>query len=234
MFKNQSSPEGIKREPVIGIQRVPIKGVSKQLQWDDVYSKLVNLIKYAARNVALEYNTGAAVTAEDLFQEGQIVLYQCYEKYMYKPYEEFATLFRTSLWRKLRDIAKRKRFQLVDLEDAYDLGYTEDVVEDLYNEYRLQQVAEMLESTPIALTIFKEFVNPSQRTLWEARMDIARKDTLKRQSQLSYVPQSTQVKGTHIQRALEISKTKFKENFTLVKQCVSEVYGSDDSISLAM
>ena len=104
------------------------------------------------------------------------------------------------------------------------------MTENIYEEFKLQQMAEMLESTPIALTILKEFVNPSTRTLWEASMDVARKQTLKDQNFGISVPKSITVKGVHIQRALEIPKTVFSENFQIVKQVVGKVYsiGEDE------
>lgn len=222
----------IERVPITGIERMPIVGVlqtepTEELDWDNVYAQLVNYIKFAAKQVAQQYQTGAVNSAEDLFQEGQLLLYHCFTLYKTRPFNEFSALFKASLWRKLREIGSKKSFIQVDLEDAYDLGYSDDVVDDMYNEYRLQQVAEMLESSPIALTIFKEFINPSGRTVWEAEADVARKQTLQDQNYAISVPKSVQIKGVHIQRALEIPKVKFNECFKLVKDCVNQVYCQD-------
>lgn len=227
---------GIERTPIIGVEHVPVTGIERtpileaelepveELQWDDVYSSFVNYIKFASKQVSSQSTPGALNSAEDLFQEGQLLLYHCYTLYKHKPLTEFSPLFKASLWRKLREISGRKVFIQVDLEDAYDLGYSENVVEDIYNEYKLQQVASMLEDCPEALTIFKEFVNPSTRTIWEAEMDVARKMTLRDQNYKISVPRTVRIKGVHIQRALEISKGKFNEYFALVKKCVSSVY----------
>lgn len=228
--------QGIIRTPITGIQRVPITWVQRtpilleELSWDEIYEKLVNYIKFAAKQVSDQYNTGGWQNVEDLFQEGQLLLYHCYTVYKYKPLNEFEALFKASLWRKLREIGRKPQFITVDIEDAYDIGYSDDVTEDIYEEFKLQQMAEMLESTPIALTILKEFVNPSTRTLWEASMDVARKQMLKDQNYGISVPKSITIKGVHIQRALEIPKTVFTENFQTVKQVVGKVYsiGEDE------
>lgn len=223
----------INRVPIVGIERLPIVGLSsdttEELQWDDIYSQLVNYIKFASKQVAGQYETGVVNSAEDLFQEGQLLLYHCYTIYKNKSMNEFSALFKASLWRKLREIGKKKAFIQVDIEDAYNLGYSDSVVEDMYQEYKLQQVASLLENSPIALTIFKEFVNPSNRTLWEAEMDVARKQSIKDQNYSVAVPKSIQIRGVHIQRALEIPKVRFNENFKLVKNIVSSVYGKSDN-----
>ncbi len=224
---------GIQRTPVVGIERMPIVGISyeedtgEELQWDTIYQQLVNYIKFAAKQVSEQYQTGVVQSAEDLFQEGQLLLYHCYTVYKNKSIGQFNALFKASLWRKLREIGKKNRFICVDIEDAYDIGYSDEVVEDMYQEYKLQQIAEMLEDSPIALTILKEFINPSSRTLWEANMDVARKQTLKDQNYSIAVPKSINIKGIHIQRALEIPKSQFTENYKIVKNSVSQVYFSN-------
>lgn len=228
---------GITRTPVVGIQRTPITGIERKpitqgepLNWDEIYKNLVNYIKFAAKQVGSQYGVSGYLSTEDLFQEGQLLLYHCYTVYQYKPMNEFEALFKTSLWRKLREIGRKPQFNTVDIEDAYDIGYSDDVTETIYEEFKLQQMAEMLESSPIALTILKEFINPSSRTLWEASMDVARKQMLQDQDYNIAVPKSIAVKGVHIQRALEIPKNMFAENFQRVKQVVGTVYsiGEDE------
>ena len=50
--------QGIIRIPITGIQRVPITGVQRtpilleELSWDEIYEKLVNYIKFAAKQVS--------------------------------------------------------------------------------------------------------------------------------------------------------------------------------------
>ena len=223
------------RSPIIGIERLPIVGLAvgdtatEELSWDDIYAQLVNYIKFAAKQVSEQYETSSVNSAEDLFQEGQLLLYYCYTVYKDRSMNEFSALFKASLWRKLREIGRKREFIQVDIEDAYDLGYSDNAVEDMYQEYKLQEVASLLEDSPVALTIFKEFVNPSSRTLWEAEMDVARKESLKEQNFAVSIPKSIQIKGVHIQRALEIPKIKFNENMKMVKNAVSEIYKSEDT-----
>ncbi len=229
----------ILRVPIIGVERNPILTESSEepLNWDVVYEKLVNYIKFAAKNVSDQYGSSGISFSEDLFQEGQLLLYHCFTIYNNKPMNQFIPLFKASLWRKLRDIGgkeQKQSFSYVDLEEAYDIGYSEDVVEDMYSEYKLQQAAELLESSPIALTILKEFINPGSRVLWEVSMDMERKKMLKTQGKSVAVPKSGTIKGIHIQRALEIPKSQFTENFKLVKTVVKKVFNlsvdNDDEI----
>lgn len=226
---------GIVRTPIIGIKRTPvITGITsskEELQWDDIYTSLVNYIKFAAKQVSSQSNNSTLHSAEDLFQEGQLLLYRCFNLYKHKDINEFKALFKSSLWRRLRDLGGRKAPIQVDIEDAFDVGYTGSVVEDLYNEQKLQQVADMLESSPIALTIFKEFVNSSKRTLWEAEMDVARRMTLKDQNFKVSIPSTITVKGVHIQRAMELPKGKFNEQLKLVKDCVAKVYSQSNTMN---
>lgn len=213
------------RKPIKGIRTPIMEGGYHKLDWDEIYKGLVNYIKFAAKQVSEQYGTGSSLqTAEDLFQEGQLLLYKCYTMYDYKPRNEFDALFKSSLWRKLRTLASKKEFTLVDISDAYDLGYSETVVNDMYEEYKLQQIVELLENDDIALTILREFINPSKRTLWEAEMDIARKQMLKEQNYNISVPQSLTIKGVHIQRALEITKVEFKEHMSNIKKTINMVY----------
>ena len=116
----------------------------------------------------------------------------------------------------------------MDITDAYDIGYSEDVVNDMYEEYKLQQVVELLENDEIAITILKEMINPSNRTLWEAEMDLARKKMLKEQNYSIAVPQSVTIKGVHIQRALEITKVKYKQEVGIIKDIMNKVYKTEE------
>lgn len=211
------------------MKRTPI--IVPTLSWEEIYDKFVNLIKYASGQVIQNTNSGL-ISSEDLFQEGQLLLYECFMKYGNKSMEEFTYLFKASLWRKLRDVCnKESKWVLVDIEDAYDIGYTDEVVENMYENYLYQQVAEILKDSPIALTIFKEFVNPSLRTVWEAKMDVARKEMSKLQGKLKYSPNNVVINKTHIQKALEVSTRVFNENFNMVKDAVSVVYGYEYKIA---
>lgn len=209
------------------IKRTPITGIRKAIRleripWDDVYNKYVNYVKFAAKQTS-QQNDGSS--PEDLFQEGQLVMYHCYLKYGNKPLEELGTIIKASVWRKMRSICNRKKFMQVDIEDAYDVGIEdEDTVENMYQEQKLAHIANMLKDNPIALTILKEFVNPSERTLWEAKMDVARKEMLKAQDYKVSVPKQVQPTKVAIQRAMEISKKRFEQAFKELKETMTTVY----------
>lgn len=218
----------IQRVPIL-IGRTPILGIRKpiithdELNWEELYKSLVNYIKFASKQV-YEQSSNCLMSAEDLFQEGQLLLYNCYLMYKYKSLDEFNALFKSSLWRKLRVLANKKEFIQVDITDAYDIGYTKDVTEGIFEEYKLQQAVELLEGNDIAITILREMINPSERTLWECRMDQARKQMLKDQGFAISVPQANSVKGVHIQRALEIPKSKYKENLQKIREVFTNIY----------
>lgn len=242
-MEGSQTQNGIQRTPIIGIQRVPISSENRVLlDWNEVHSKFDNLIKFAASQVTAQYQTGAVNSAEDMYQEGKLLLYECYLKYIDKSMEEFTYIFKSSLWRKLRGIGSKESKTIsmkgseipvvcVDLEDAYDVGYNDNTVEDIYNEFKLQQVAEMLKGNDIALTILKEYINPSTRTLWEVEMDMARKQMLKDQDYSSAVPKTMKVRSFHIQRAMNIPKTRFTEALKTLKEVVASVYDVKETSS---
>ena len=220
-------------EPTQGVVRTPITGLrspivtQEPLEWNYVYESFVNLIKFASKQVAEKYQTSATCTAEDLFQEGQLILFHCFEMYKYKDKQEFSVLFKSSLWRGLRniasdDVAKASQINQVDISEAYDIGYSEEVVHEIYQEYKLQQVVELLSSNELALTVLREMLNPSKRTIWEAEMDIARKNMLKSQKSKGNIPQT--IRGVHIQRAMEIPQSTYKETVQVIKDVFVKVY----------
>lgn len=211
----------MERKPIVGIRK-PIL-THDELNWDKIYGKMVNYIKFAAKQTH-EQNPEAFFSSEDLFQEGQLLLYNCYLMYKYKEENEFYALFKSSLWRKLRSLCNKKEILQVDLSDAYDLGYSSDVTEKIFEEYKLQQAVELLKDNPVALTILREMISPSERTVWEGKMDRARKQMLKDQGYTISVPRDSQVKGVYIQRALEIPKYKYREHLLEIRKVFNAVY----------
>ena len=234
-MKTQQSEIGIQRSP-INVQRTPIIDETPCLEWDFVYEYLVNYIKFMSKKVADQYYTGAVLSSADLFQEGQLTLYKCYEAYKHKPFSEFRKLAKTSIGRRMTELAARsKKFITVNIEDAYDLGYTDDVVDDLYNEHKYQQLIQLLSEYPTALQIFKEFTEPSEKTIWESRMDTERKKMLRSQHKNVYVPQVIRIKPIFIRRSLGLTKKCFDDNLKIVKQYMTQVYGEgSDSLLIAM
>ena len=211
----------MKRQPIVGVERVPVS--SKGLEWDDVYDKFINYIKYASKNV-IQTEGSDFYTPEDLFQEGQLILYKCWQKYSDKEMDEFGKIFKASVWRKMRELVRKLTLNCVDIENAFDIGYTDEVVDDIYQNEKLRHLAEMLKDNPIALTILKEFVNPSERTIWEATMEMERKQTLKSFNQMGSAPKTIQPTRTAIQRAMEISKPKFDKYYNDLKEVMMREY----------
>lgn len=212
------------------IKRIPIR--APRLTWEEVYDEYVKLIHYASHNTLGQYRNWPAVSSgriseEDLFQEGQLLLYKCWERYNKKTVEEFGYVFKASLWRHLRDVCGKKEIYTCDISEAYELGYDQEVEEQMFEQFQLQQIAELLKGHPIALTILKEFLNPSKRTVWECKMDMARKRMLANQGKIGAAPKIMSINKHHIKRGMEISTVRFNQEYNLVKKAVKEVYACD-------
>ena len=201
--------------------------IVNRIQWEDIYQKFVNYIKYAASCTYRQFHTESI---EDLIQEGQLVLYKCWVAYGDKPEVELHKLIKTAIWRKLQEVSGKHRFNTIDIptlqEQGHEPGYEEDWDSQIEEQSKLQQVAQLLVDEPTALTILKEFVNPSARTLWEAKMDVERKAMLRAQGYMVIVPLTVQPTKKAIQRAMGISKLKFDWNFKTLKEAMMVVYHS--------
>lgn len=212
----------IKRTP-IKIKRTPI--IIERLPWDTIYEKFINLIKFAASSV---FNTFKTIETEDLFQEGQLILYKCWIMYGDRDESQFSSIFKASLWRKLRELSGKKHHFTVDFdtlaENGEEPGYENDFDLQIDDEEKLTRLAEKLRENPIALTILREFLNPSERTLWEIKMEIARKKTLKNQNYRVVIPTTISPSKKTIQRGMDISKVLFNKEFELLKEAVKEIY----------
>ena len=212
----------------IKVERFPIQ--ENRLPWDEVYEKYVNYIKFASNSV---YNQFQTESPEDLFQEGQLVLYNCWILYGNKSWEDFGCMFKASMWRRMREVSGKKRHFTIDfdalIEAGAEPGYEKDLDTEIDEQNRFQKLVELLSDQPIALTILKEFISPSDRTLWEAQMEHARKSTLQNQNYAVVVPSSIQPTKKTIWRGMEISKSKFDEHFAILKGIMRQVYKSEDS-----
>lgn len=216
----------IKRVPITGIHREPI--IQNRHEWDLIHKKYVNYIKFASASTFRKYKT---VEPEDLFQEGQIIMYRCWLLYGAKPIEEFGAILKASIWRRMNELSKRRRVLTTDLETLGDKGqepgYQDDWDTPMEEDGKLKQVAKLLEYDPIALTILKEFVNPSPRTVWEAQMDMERKLTLRAQGYNIIVPPTVQPTKRIIQRAMELPQVLFNEHYKIMKKAMFDVYQPD-------
>ena len=220
------------RTPITGI-RVPIRLseiCEENMTWEIQYKKLDNYIKYVAGQVAPGLQS-PALGADDLYQEGLILLYNCFEKYKLKSEKEFQAIFKSSCWRLLRGFCyKKKEVVTVDLDDVYNAGCDDNTLNDLYQEYRLQQVYDLMKGCPDAVKILKEFVEPSEKTFWEATMDYNRKSFLKQQGKSVSVPSSVKIKPAFIKKSLGMTDKQFKEGFKVVQKSVYRVYSYEYDI----
>lgn len=200
----------------------------KRPPWEDVYTKYVNYIKFAASQTYYKYRS---VEPEDLFQEGQLVMYRCWLLYGNKSESDFKSMMTASVWRKLKDLSKKRRIYGTDLDTLQEYGiepsqeYDWDTPMDI--EDKLQQVANLLIDEPIALTLLREYVNPSPRTIWEAKMDLERKAMIKAQGANIAVPSSVQSSKRAIRRAMGLSQAKFDIHFRILKRAMCKVYYPD-------
>lgn len=237
----------IKRSPITGLRnpiyglREPITGIREPLKlsditdpkmtWDVQYSTLNNYIKYAAGQIVSSLPS-AMLGSEDLYQEGLILLYQCFEKYRLKPESEFQALFKASLWHKLRGFCyKKPEVKTVDLEEVFNIGYTDKIIDDMYDEYRVKQVTEMIKSSPIALKIFQEIMYPSQGFVTALDMDMARKETIQKQGCNVHVPSEISFKKDVLRKYLGISESVFMDAFKQIQSSVYTVYSEDYQIT---
>lgn len=225
------------RTPIVGI-RMPITGLrvpihlNEPLNWDEQFSKFDNYIKFAAKQVVSNMDY-CFYGADDLYQEGLLLLWQCFDRYQYKSKQEFQYLFKSSLWRLLRDKAGKPNKETTDIDEVFEaeeIGYSDNSLEDMYEEYRMKQVYELLVGNPTAISILKELLNPSKVTVEECDKDMARKEMLKNQGAQLNVPTSIEIKPVHIQRALNLTEEIYAKNFKLVQMAIYEVYARDCDI----
>ena len=219
----------LQRVPITG-KRTPIR-MNDSLDWEEQFKKFDNYIKFASKQVisGLSY---CFYEAEDLYQEGLLLLWQCFERYQYKSETEFQYLFKSSLWRLLRDKVGKPNLETTDIDEVYDaeVGYSESHIENMYEEYRMKQVYDLLMGNPTAISILNEILNPSEVTVEECDKDMARKEMLKSQGVQLKVPTSVEIKPVHIRRALNLSEEIYAKNFKLVQMAVYEVYAKDCNI----
>lgn len=209
------------------------------LKWDDVYKVLNNYIKYASNQVACTATSRYSIS-EDLYQEGLLLLYQLWEQYKYLSLSDFLAVSKASIWRKLRKTAWKPGLQFLEEDSEGDdspsssivdlISSSDDSFSTVYEHYKEQEVLQRLEDNLVAKKIFLELLCPSQETLWQQQMDIARKETVKSMGYRINVPKTVDLKGIYIQKALKLSNKLFKENFRLLQSVVYDVYAEDTEI----
>jgi hypothetical protein len=198
-------------------------GQPLKLTWDVVVEQFNRLIKFAAKQQVQNNTTDTMVSAEDLYQEGMIKLYDCWKIWCVdknKDMDEFGPIFRKSLFRQVRAKGKSTRFAFIDLEDAVMLledENGEDVVQNMYIENGIKHLKSMLHSES-AKMIIDELVSPSPRTIYEAWADKARKEMLKSQGKRVNVPKDNTIRMKHIKKSLDITKKQYDNAMEEIKR----------------
>ena len=201
---------------------------TQRLAWNVVYKQFVNLIKFSSKTI--DFND-QMMEASDVFQEGQIILYDCWLRYGNKSLEEFTRVFKASLWNKIRSFKKRKIIFTVDLDSLVNIGEEPEYEENGFNlkifedKTNLKKLVKLLKDDIVALTILREFLYPTERTLWEIKMDLYRRETYQKYKQPSHkVPKSFSPTKQIIMRSLELPSEIFNEGFLNLKKALKVVY----------
>lgn len=203
------------------------------LSWEAVLKQFDNLIKFAANKAANNRNLDKMMSKEDLYQEGLMKLYDCWEIWCVgknKDMNEFGAIFKVSLFRHVNKEAGGSAINHTDVEDvSFVLADSNqaDLATKLYLENGVQIIRESL-STKNARILFEELLEPSDATIYQVYADIARKKCLKAQGQRVHVPSDTTVRMKHIQRAMGISNVAYekaiKEIRAIAPEVLSEIY----------
>jgi hypothetical protein len=196
--------------------------VELKITWEQAVDQFDNLIKFAARQQIENNTVDSAVSAEDLYQEGMIKLYDCWVKWCVergKDMDEFGPIFRKSLFRKVKQCGKRQK-SMVDIDAAANIledTNSEDTVERMHREEGLDTLKGIL-SNDIAKQLLAELIQPSARTLFEAHADKQRKEMLKSQGHKVNVPKDNTVRMKHIKKSLGISTKQYDTAMTEIRE----------------
>jgi hypothetical protein len=196
-------------------------GQPLKLTWDEVLKQFKNLIKYAAKQQVQNRGTDTMMSAEDLFQEGMIKLYDCWNIWCVgrnKDMDEFAPIFKKSLFRCVQKGSTNKKPVFVDIEDAEHTleGEKVDVVERMYREEGLKNLSESL--SHVSKLLLEELMEPSPRTLFEVWADIERKKMVKSQGKKVNIPKDNTVRMKHIVRSLGITQKQYDNAMIEIKE----------------
>lgn len=204
------------------------------LTWEKVYEEFNKLIRYAANDVAFQYKT-TYQSSEDLYQDGLIILYNCLEKYSDKSLEEFGAIFRTSLWRGQRKNAKVEMVESMRLaehlpakcgkvgvttdDETNETASSIDIEGQMFENETFNRIIGNDESCRIVLN---ELVNPSERTLWEQKMDYARKQRTGYQGLVKDFSKF-KISNVHLARALNLSPGALEVILNKIKLAYSKL-----------
>lgn len=186
-----------------------------KLTWETVLTKFQDLIKFAARQQLRNRSVDPSVSFEDLNQEGMIKLHECWSIWCVDPVrnkdmDEFGPIFRTSLFRRMKQVGGRKIVH-TDIEDAANTiedTNSVDVIEQMSRNISMQILRDALYSD-ISRNLLQELIQPSNRTLFEVWADIKRKEMIKSQGYKVNVPKDHTVRMKHIIRSLSITNKQY-------------------------
>jgi len=171
------------------------------------------------------------IDSQDLYQEGNLVLIDCYSRYKDKNLVEFKAIFTRSLTRAF--LKRLDRFTInttntVELDTIFDLGYETDVMEGLSWEESLANLRKELQKDPIAARILEELINPSAEVIQEVNKDKARKAMLKSQGR-GNASFSDKIKYTHIQRSMKgVTQKSFSKSLRNLRVITSQYFKNRD------
>lgn len=213
------------------------------LTFEQTTERFGKLIHFMANKLRSSHNQ--VYTSEDFYQEGLIILYNCWNKYKEKSVDEFKTIFSVSLRRHLNHSIKKVIYEdentLSSNNAAYrsDAGTTsEDTLElqdtfqklddnltNVYIQDGLEQLKELISDDVIASAILEELLNPSERTIWEFTMDKARKKMIYDQGNEEVrLTTSMDIRMHHIARALGISLNDINRGLKVIREQANNVF----------
>ncbi len=194
------------------MQQYANNGQPLKLTWDVVLDQFKNLIKHAAKQQVQNHEVDNMMSAEDLYQEGMIKLYDCWQIWCMgknKDMDEFGPIFKKSLYRVVQKGSNTNRPTFVDIEDTANTlkGDNEDIVERMHRTEGFEALSESLGD--IARRLLEELIEPSDRTIFEVWADIERKKMLKSQGKRVNIPKDTTIRMKHIIRSLQITDKQY-------------------------
>lgn len=201
-----------------------------KVSWEQAVEQFDNLIKFAAVQQVQNRATDNMLSVDDFYQEGQIKLYQCWEKWCVqqdKGMDEFGPIFRKALFRRMRQCCERYA-PTTDVDDVQHLledpAANEDIVERMHRDMSLSQLYNML-SGDVPKKLVSELIQPSATTLWHVWADIRRKEQLKSQGHKVNVPKDNTVRMKHIIRSLGITTKQYDNAMLEIRSKVREAFG---------
>lgn len=196
--------------------------------WENVYEAYYKYVRSAANKTYLQ-NRNVGLDADDLYQEGLMTLYDCYERYGHLSEGEFYAVFTKSVWRTVRrrvNVNRRNNHNSTPYDEIeFAIGETQDVK---YNEELLYDVYEDLSElksqlSNLAAAILCELINPSPKTYWYAEADYFRKEFAKKQGKSKNALKRIRPNNRHIRKALGITTTQFERAMREIREIATKM-----------